>query len=189
MAETVLDKFLRYVVIDTQSKEDSESYPSTAKQFDLLNLLVKELKDLGVPKVSIDEYGYVMAAIPANVQKNVPAIGFIAHVDTSPEVSGANVKPQIITNYKGGDIIFAPVQSMSDLAADPQVIANNYIIDYNHETLGPVKVLGLPIALSETPGEVIAEAPEFGQHTEEVLQELGNYTWEEISELREKGAI
>ena len=107
MSETVLDKFLRYVVIDTQSKEDSESYPSTAKQFDLLNLLVKELKDLGVLKVSIDEYGYVMAAIPANVQKNVPAIGFIAHVDTSPEVSGANVKPQIITNYKGGDIILS----------------------------------------------------------------------------------
>jgi tripeptide aminopeptidase len=105
MAETVLDKFLRYVIIDTQSKEDSESYPSTAKQFDLLNLLVKELKDLGVPKVSIDEFGYVMATIPSNVQKTVPAVGFIAHVDTSPEVSGANVKPQIITNYKGGDII------------------------------------------------------------------------------------
>jgi len=105
MSETVLDKFLRYVVIDTQSKEDSESYPSTAKQFDLLNLLVKELKDLGVPKVSIDEFGYVMATIPSNVRKTVPAVGFIAHVDTSPEVSGANVKPQIITNYKGGDII------------------------------------------------------------------------------------
>jgi tripeptide aminopeptidase len=107
MSETVLDKFLRYVVIDTQSKEDSESYPSTAKQFDLLNLLVKELKDIGVPKVSIDEYGYVMATIPANVQKNVPVIGFIAHVDTSPEVSGANVKPQIITNYKGGDMVLS----------------------------------------------------------------------------------
>jgi tripeptide aminopeptidase len=107
MSETVLDKFLRYVIIDTQSNEDSESYPSTAKQFDLLNLLVKELKDVGVPNVSIDEYGYVMATLPANVQKNVPVIGFIAHVDTSPEVSGANVKPQIITNYKGGDIVLS----------------------------------------------------------------------------------
>jgi tripeptide aminopeptidase len=105
MAESVLDKFLRYVIIDTQSKEDSESYPSTAKQFDLLNLLVKELKDLGVPNVVMDEYGYVMAAIPSNAQKDVPAIGFIAHVDTSPEVSGTNVKPQIITNYNGGDIV------------------------------------------------------------------------------------
>ena len=113
MAETVLDKFLRYVVIDTQSVEDSESYPSTAKQFDLLNLLAKELKDMGVPKVTIDEYGYVMATIPANVKKNVPALGFIAHVDTSPEVSGANVKPQIIANYNGGDIV---------LPGDPAVI-------------------------------------------------------------------
>jgi tripeptide aminopeptidase len=113
MAETVLDKFLRYVVIDTQSVEDSESYPSTAKQFDLLNLLAKELKDLGVPTVSIDEFGYVIATIPANVQKNVPVLGFIAHVDTSPEVSGANVKPQIITNYNGGDIV---------LSGDPAVI-------------------------------------------------------------------
>jgi len=107
MPENVLDKFLRYVIIDTQSKEDSESYPSTAKQFDLLNLLVKELKDLRVPKVSIDEYGYVMATIPANVQKSVPAIGFIAHVDTSPEVSGANVKPHVITMYNGGDIVLS----------------------------------------------------------------------------------
>jgi len=105
MADTVLDKFLRYVVIDTQSKEDSESYPSTSKQFDLLNLLVKELKDLGVPQVSIDQYGYVMAALPANVSTKVASIGFVAHVDTSPEVIGANVKPQIIKEYKGGDIV------------------------------------------------------------------------------------
>ena len=111
MPENVLDKFLRYVIIDTQSKEDSESYPSTAKQFDLLNLLVKELNDLRVPKVSIDEYGYVMATIPANVQKSVPAIGFIAHVDTSPEVSGANVKPHVITRYNGGDIVLSGDQT------------------------------------------------------------------------------
>jgi tripeptide aminopeptidase len=113
MAETVLDKFLRYVVIDTQSKEDSESYPSTSKQYDLLNMLVKELRQLGVPQVSIDEHGYVIATLPANVQSKAPGIGFVAHVDTSPEVSGANVKPQIITNYKGGDI---------KLSGDPNVI-------------------------------------------------------------------
>ena len=75
MSENVLDKFLRYVKIDTQSKEDSESYPSTAKQFDLLNLLVKELKDLRVPKVSIDEYGYVMATILANVRSEERRVG------------------------------------------------------------------------------------------------------------------
>jgi tripeptide aminopeptidase len=105
MNETVLDKFLRYVVIDTQSKEDVESYPSTTKQFDLLNLLVKELKELGISDVSIDEHGYVFATLPSNVSIKVPALGFIAHVDTSPEVSGTNVKPQIIREYKGGDII------------------------------------------------------------------------------------
>ncbi len=112
MAETVLDKFLRYVVIDTQSKEDVEEYPSTAKQFDLLNLLVKELKEIGVPQVSIDKYGYVMATLPANVSTKVPPIGFIAHVDTSPEVSDTNVKPQVITNYQGGDI---PLHGVPDL--------------------------------------------------------------------------
>ncbi len=104
MAESVLEKFLRYVVIDTQSKEDVEDYPSTAKQLDLLNLLTKELKALGVQGVGIDQYGYVTATIPSNVKVKVPALGFIAHVDTSPEVSGANVKPQVICLYQGGDI-------------------------------------------------------------------------------------
>ncbi len=113
MAETVLDKFLRYVVIDTQSKEDSETYPSTTKQLDLLNLLAAELKSLGASYVSIDKYGYVMAQIPANVRKEVPVIGFISHVDTSPEVTDTNVKPQVIKDYKGGDII---------LPGDPNIV-------------------------------------------------------------------
>ena len=78
---------------------------------------------------------------------------------------------------------------MNDLAADPQVIANDYIIDCQHEALGKVKVVGIPIELSETPGKVNPEAPEFGQNTEEVLMELGGYTWEEISELRNNKAI
>ena len=110
MKETVLDRFLRYVKIDTQSKEDVQTYPSTSKQFDLLNLLVQELKELGVAEVRIDQHGYVMATILSNVPKTdrafgkIPAVGFIAHVDTSPEVSGANVKPQVIT-YHGGDIV------------------------------------------------------------------------------------
>ncbi len=89
----------------------------------------------------------------------------------------------------GFDIISGPVQSMNDLSSDPQVIANEYIIDYNHEVLGQIKVLGLPVTLSETPGKVIAEAPEFGQHTEEVLMDLGGYTWDEITALRDKEAI
>jgi tripeptide aminopeptidase len=110
MNETVLDRLLRYVKIDTQSKEDSETYPSTRKQFDLLNLLVDELKKLGLSGVTIDKYGYVMATLPGNLPPShpaagkVPAVGFIAHVDTSPSASGTNVKPQVMT-YEGGDII------------------------------------------------------------------------------------
>jgi len=118
MKETALDRFLRYVKIDTQSQDDVETYPSTSKQFDLLNLLVKEVQALGLKDASIDKYGYVMATLPGNVPKTdpafgkVPTIGFIAHVDTSPSTSGANVKPQVIT-YRGGDLT---------LPGDPSVV-------------------------------------------------------------------
>jgi tripeptide aminopeptidase len=104
MAETVLQKFLRYVAIDTQSDEDSQTFPSTEKQKNLLSLLAQELSDMGI-QVSMDSYGYVMARIPANTTKPVPAVGFIAHVDTSPDMPGCNVKPQIVESYKGGDIV------------------------------------------------------------------------------------
>ena len=100
--EKILDRFLRYVAIDTQSDENSESQPSAAKELDLLKLLCKELNDMGV-EATLDEYGYVMGTLPSNIDKKVPAIGFIAHVDTSPDASGANVKPQIIENYDGSD--------------------------------------------------------------------------------------
>jgi tripeptide aminopeptidase len=119
MNETVLDRFLRYVKIDTQSDENSLSYPSTAKQLDLLNLLLKELHALGLSDASIDQYGYVTATLPANIPASDPAygktpvVGFIAHVDTSPSASGADVKPQIIEKYAGGDIV---------LPADPGIV-------------------------------------------------------------------
>ena len=101
--EKILDRFLRYVAIDTQSDENSESQPSAAKELDLLKLLCKELNDMGL-EATLDEYGYVMGSIPSNIDKKVPAIGFIAHVDTSPDASGKDVKPQIIKDYDGGDI-------------------------------------------------------------------------------------
>jgi crotonobetainyl-CoA:carnitine CoA-transferase CaiB-like acyl-CoA transferase len=88
-----------------------------------------------------------------------------------------------------GDIICTPVQGIYDLQNDPQVIANNYILDADHEIFGPVKVLGLPMHLSKTPGSVTCEAPAFGQHTEEVLMDLAGYAWEEIAALKEKGVI
>lgn len=109
--EKILDRFLRYVAIDTQSDENSESQPSAAKELDLLKLLCKELNDMGV-EASLDEYGYVMGTLPSNIDKKVPAIGFIAHVDTSPDASGANVKPQIIENYDGSDIALKGVPGL-----------------------------------------------------------------------------
>jgi tripeptide aminopeptidase len=103
---SVLDRFLRYVVIDTQSDENSTSYPSTSKQFDLLRLVVKELETIGLTDVSIDEHGYVFGTIPATSPKaDIPVIGFIAHVDTSPEMSGKNVRPIVHRNYQGQDLV------------------------------------------------------------------------------------
>ena len=109
--EKILDRFLRYVAIDTQSDENSESQPSAAKELDLLKLLCKELNDMGV-EATLDEYGYVMGSIPSNIDKKVPAIGFIAHVDTSPDASGKDVKPQIIKDYDGGDIALKGVPGL-----------------------------------------------------------------------------
>ena len=101
--EKLLDRFLRYVSVDTQSNEESESQPSAAKELDLLRMLQKELQAMGV-EATLDQYGYVMASIPSNIDKEVPAVGFIAHVDTAPDASGKDVKPQIIENYGGGAI-------------------------------------------------------------------------------------
>ena len=101
--EKILDRFLRYVAVDTQSCEESESQPSTAKQLTLLKMLRDELLALGV-QADLDEFGYVMGRIPTNTDKPVPKLGFIAHVDTAPDASGADIKPQIIENYDGGDI-------------------------------------------------------------------------------------
>lgn len=105
--ETALDRFLRYAKIDTQSAEDQPTVPSTKKQFDLANLLAKELKELGARDVRVSEYAIVYATIPGNLPDNskVPVIGFIAHMDTSSAVSGANVNPIIHKNYQGGDIV------------------------------------------------------------------------------------
>ena len=101
--EKILDRFLRYVSVDTQSNEESESQPSAAKEWDLLRMLRDELLAMGV-EATLDEYGYVMASLPSNLDKEVPAVGFIAHVDTAPDASGKDVKPQIIANYDGGAI-------------------------------------------------------------------------------------
>ncbi len=101
---TVTERFLRYVVIDTQSDPASPTCPSTEKQKNLGRLLAAELKAMGLSDAHLDDYGYVYATIPANTGKHVPAICFCSHMDTSPDCSGKDVKPQIVRNYRGGDI-------------------------------------------------------------------------------------
>lgn len=115
--EKILDRFLRYVAVDTQSDPESEAQPSSARQFDLLKMLCKELQDMGV-EATLDEYGYVMGSIPSNCGDKVPAVGFIAHVDTSPDASGTGIKPQIIKDYDGTDILLNPDTGLALKTAD-----------------------------------------------------------------------
>ncbi len=105
MNHTVTERFLRYVVIDTQSDPESETIPSTEKQKNLGKLLVEELKDMGITDAHLDEFGYVYATIPSNSDKKVPVICFCSHMDTSPDSSGKDVKPIIHKNYDGSDIV------------------------------------------------------------------------------------
>ena len=109
--EQLIDRFLIYVSVDTQSNPESESQPSAAKELDLLKMLKDELEAMGV-EAELDEYGYVMATIPSNCGKDVPAVGFIAHVDTAPDASGKDIKPQIIKDYDGGDIALKGVEGL-----------------------------------------------------------------------------
>lgn len=101
----IIDRFISYVIIDTESDASSPTTPSTSKQWDLANKLVEELKSIGMQDVTIDDKAYIMATLPSNVSHHVPTIGFISHFDTSPDFSGANVKPQIIPDYDGKDIV------------------------------------------------------------------------------------
>lgn len=103
--EDIIKRFISYAIIDTESNPNSDSTPSTKKQWDLANKLAEELKAIGMEDVTIDDNAYIMATLPGNVDYDVPTIGFIAHFDTSPDFTGANVKPQIIENYHGGDIL------------------------------------------------------------------------------------
>jgi tripeptide aminopeptidase len=104
LSEAAAERLIRYAQIDTQSDEDSTEYPSTAKQLDLLRLLVDELNEIGLDDVAIDEHGYVTATLRSTVDRDVPAVAFFAHVDTAREASGANVRPQRV-RYEGGEIV------------------------------------------------------------------------------------
>ena len=126
----LIDRFISYAIIDTESDSYSDTTPSTAKQFNLAHLLVKELQDIGLTEVSIDDRGYVMGTLESNVDHEVPTIGFVSHFDTTPDFTGANVKPQLVHNYDGGDIVLNAEQNI--------VLSPNYFSDlllYKGQTL------------------------------------------------------
>jgi tripeptide aminopeptidase len=144
---TVTERFLRYVVIDTQSDPASESCPSTAKQKDLGTLLAAELRAIGLADAHLDEYGYVYATIPANTDKTIPVICFCSHMDTSPDCTGKDVKPQIVRQYRGGDIVLPadPTQviRVADNPALKDQIGNDIITTDGTTLLGADNKAGL----------------------------------------------
>lgn len=143
----LVDRFLNYVKIDTKSDPNSNTCPSTEKQFNLGNLLVKELKELGLEDANIDENGYIMATLPSNTDKDVPTIGFIAHMDTSPDYSGENVNPQIVKNYDGKDIVLNVenniVMSPKDFPVLKNYIRNDLITTDGNTLLGADNKAGI----------------------------------------------
>jgi tripeptide aminopeptidase len=126
----IINRFISYVTIDTQSDPDSNKTPSTEKQWDLANKLAVELKKIGMEEVEIDENAYIMATLPANVSHKVPTIGFVSHFDTSPDFTGTNVRPQIIENYDGKDIILNKEQ---DIILSPDYFDD--LLQYKGQTL------------------------------------------------------
>ncbi|MEY8393576.1 peptidase T [Lachnospiraceae bacterium 45-P1] len=122
----VIDRLLKYAALDTQSAEGASTVPSTEKQFVLAKLLVEELRGLGLKDVSMSEHGYVYGTIPANVEADCPVVGFLAHMDTSPDFSDENTRPQLIKNYDGGDII---LNKALDIHMSPEIFPDlkNYV--------------------------------------------------------------
>lgn len=161
--EKLIDKFLRYISSDTASNPDSQSQPSTNKQFVLLNTLVEELKVMGVEQVELDKNGYVMATIPSNIEYNVDSVGFIAHVDTAPDASGADIKPQIIKNYNGEDITINAEKGIylrvNDFAELPNYKGNTIITTDGTTLLGADDKAG--VAEIMYAAQYIMEHPEF----------------------------
>ena len=126
----ILNRFLSYVKIDTESDPNSKTTPSSDKQWILANKLFKELKEIGLSDVSIDENGYIMGTLPSNVEHNVPTIGFISHYDTSPDFTAKNVNPKIIENYDADDII---LNSSENIILSPEYFED--LLLYKGQTL------------------------------------------------------
>jgi len=128
--QKLTDRFIKYISIDTQSDPDNEDFPSTEKQWDLAKVLVEDLKEIGMQDVTLDDNCYIMATLPSNVDHHVPVIGFISHIDTSPDYSGTNVNPQIHKNYDGKDILLNSKENI--------VLSTSYfedLLQYKGQTL------------------------------------------------------
>ena len=128
--QKITERFIKYISIDTQSDEENEDFPSTEKQWDLAKVLVEDLNAIGMLDVTLDENCYVMATLPSNVDHHVPVIGFISHIDTSPDYSGTNVNPQIHKNYNGGDIV---LNSKDNIVLSPDYFED--LLLYKGQTL------------------------------------------------------
>jgi tripeptide aminopeptidase len=181
---TCVERFLRYVTVDTQSREGSETYPSTPGQWDLLRMLFKELQELGAEDVELDDNGYLFATVPSTSDREVPIVGFLAHVDTSPEMRGAGVRPIVHENYEGQDLILPddPAAAIR-LADNPHLVAQkgNDIVTASGMTLlgadnkaGVAEIMGAveyllahpeikhgPIRIGFTPDEEIGQGTRY----------------------------
>lgn len=165
MKEKLIERLIRYAKIDTQSDPTSHSTPSTAKQWDLLHELERELKEIGLQEVEVDENGYLFATLPANTTKEVPVIGFLAHVDTATDYTGTNVNPQRIDNYDGKDIVLNEQTTMSvhDFPNLQHYIGHTLITTDGTTLLGADDKAG--IAEIMTAMEYVVEHPELKHGT------------------------
>ncbi|TDL72302.1 peptidase T [Rhodococcus qingshengii] len=145
MKNEIIERFTSYVKVDTQSNESNENCPSTPGQLTLANMLVEELKSIGMEEVSIDENGYVMATLKSNTDKDVPTIGFLAHVDTATDFTGTNVNPQVIENYDGKDIKLNPnvIMTTKDFPALPSYKGHTLITTDGTTLLGADNKAGI----------------------------------------------
>ena len=136
----LVNRFLRYVRIDTESAEDAGVTPSTPGQMEFVKMLRTELEEMGLEDITLDEYGYLFATLPANTTRTLPTIGFIAHVDTSPDVTGKNVNPRIVENYNGTDIVLSAedhtILSTSEFPELLRYVGNDLIVTDGHTLLG-----------------------------------------------------
>ena len=158
----ITERFLSYVAFDTQSSEESTTTPSTHKQFDLATHLVDELKALGLTEVEMDDMGYVYATLPANTDEDIPTIGFIAHMDTSPDASGADIKPRIVRAYDGKDLVLdAEAGTVTDVKTFPELldhVGEDIIVTDGHTLLGADDKAGIAEIVSAM--EYLLEHPE-----------------------------